>query len=133
MAAIVIKFNIVPVNLAKLSNVVQSDVVKKITYHNLVVKVNTIDLSKISKTHLEKLYFLEKLILKKSLFFKNSFLPSTITEWNNLHPCFRKSESFLTFKTNILKFIRPSSTPFTILITLEEFVPLQDLDLTYVI
>ena len=40
-------------------------------------------------------------------FFKNSFFPSTITEWNKLDPGLRKAESLSLFKTNILKFIRP--------------------------
>ena len=41
-------------------------------------------------------------------FFRNSFFPSTMTEWNNLDLHLRKSESFLVFKSNYLKFIRPS-------------------------
>ena len=44
----------------------------------------------------------------KHNFFKNSFFPSTITEWNNLDPHLRKSKNFSVFKSNILKFIRPS-------------------------
>ena len=40
--------------------------------------------------------------------FKNSLFPSTIIEWNNLDPHLRKSESFSVFKSNILKFIRPT-------------------------
>ena len=42
----------------------------------------------------------------KHNFFKNSFFPSTISEWNKLDPNLRNSESFLTFKKNILQFIR---------------------------
>ena len=41
-------------------------------------------------------------------FFKNSFFPSTIIEWNIPDPGLRKAESLSLFKTNILKFIRPS-------------------------
>ena len=41
-------------------------------------------------------------------FFKNSFFPSTILEWNKLGPGLRKAESLSLFKTNILKFIQPS-------------------------
>ena len=41
-------------------------------------------------------------------FFKNSFFPSTTIEWNKLDPGLRKAESYSVFKTNILKFIRPS-------------------------
>ena len=40
-------------------------------------------------------------------FFKNSFFPSTIKEWNNLDLQIRKSKSISIFKSNILKFIRP--------------------------
>ena len=41
-------------------------------------------------------------------FYKNSFFPSTIIEWNNLDPTLRNSKSFVDFKKSILKFIRPS-------------------------
>ena len=41
-------------------------------------------------------------------FFKNSFFPSTIIEWNNLDPTLRNSKTFVDFKNSILKFIRPS-------------------------
>ena len=41
-------------------------------------------------------------------FFKNSFFPSTIIEWNKLDPGLRKAESLSYFKTNILKFMQPS-------------------------
>ena len=40
--------------------------------------------------------------------FFSLFFQSTIIEWNNLDPHLRKSENFLVFKSNILKFIRPS-------------------------
>ena len=40
-------------------------------------------------------------------FFKNSFFPWTIKEWNNLDPHIKKSKSISIFKSNILKFIRP--------------------------
>ena len=40
-------------------------------------------------------------------FFKNSFFPSTIIEWNNLDPTLRNL-SFIDFKNSILKFIRLS-------------------------
>ena len=45
----------------------------------------------------------------KHNFFKNSFFPSSIIEWNNLDPHLRKSENCSVFKRNILKFIWPSS------------------------
>ena len=40
--------------------------------------------------------------------FKNSLFPSTIIQWNNVDPHLRKSDSFLVFKNDILKFIRLS-------------------------
>ena len=41
-------------------------------------------------------------------FFKNSFFPPTIIEWNNLDPNLRNSDTYGTFKSTILKFIRLS-------------------------
>ena len=41
-------------------------------------------------------------------FFKNTFFPSTIIEWNKLDWKIKKSESIETFKKRILSFIRPS-------------------------
>ena len=35
-------------------------------------------------------------------FFKNSFLLSTIIEWNNLDPTLRNSKSFVVFKNSVL-------------------------------
>ena len=40
---------------------------------------------------------------------KNSFFPSTITEWNKLDHNIRNSSSFNIFRKSILKFIRPSA------------------------
>ena len=68
------------------------------------------------------------LVKTKHKFFKNSFFPSTIIKWNNLDPHLRKSENFSVFRSNILKFIRLSQTLFRIVITLEEFVLLQNLN-----
>ena len=42
-------------------------------------------------------------------FFKNSFFPSTIIEWNKLDHKIRNSSSFIIFRKSILKFIRPSA------------------------
>ena len=42
-------------------------------------------------------------------FFKNSFFPSTIIEWNNRDPNLRNSDTYETFKNAILKFIKPSA------------------------
>ena len=42
-------------------------------------------------------------------FFKNSFFPSVIIEWNKLDLEIRNSENLLTFKNKILSFIRPCS------------------------
>ena len=39
--------------------------------------------------------------------FKNSFLPSTVIEWNKLDSNIRNSESLALFKKRILSFIRP--------------------------
>ena len=43
------------------------------------------------------------------IFFKNSFFPSSVTEWNKLDPNLRSAASLNVFKKNLLKFIRPSS------------------------
>ena len=43
----------------------------------------------------------------KHNFYKNSFFPSSIIDWNNLDPNLRNSENFGIFKNNVLKFIRP--------------------------
>ena len=42
-------------------------------------------------------------------FFKNSFFPSAVVEWNKLDSRFRKAKSFTYFKKNILSFIRPKA------------------------
>ena len=42
-------------------------------------------------------------------FFKNSFFPSTIIEWNKLDHNIWNSSSFNIFRKGILKFIRPSA------------------------
>ena len=44
----------------------------------------------------------------KHNFFKNSFFPSTVIEWNKLDPNLRSTASLSVFKKNLLKFIRPS-------------------------
>ena len=43
-----------------------------------------------------------------NLFSKSSF-PGYISKWNKLDPSLRNSESFHTFKKNILQFIRPTA------------------------
>ena len=43
----------------------------------------------------------------KSNFFRNSFFPSTITEWNKLDRDIRNSDSLNVFKLSLLKFVRP--------------------------
>ena len=40
--------------------------------------------------------------------FSSTFLPSTISDWNNLDIHIRQSESLGKFKSNLLKFIRPT-------------------------
>ena len=44
----------------------------------------------------------------KHNFFKMTFFPSTISEWNKLDPSLRNSASHNVFKNSILKSIRPS-------------------------
>ena len=44
----------------------------------------------------------------KHEYFRNSFFPSTVIEWNKLDNNIRNSESVSAFKKQILKFIRPS-------------------------
>ena len=41
-------------------------------------------------------------------FFKNSFFPSTISEWNKLDPAIGNSENLSIFRKNVLYFIRPA-------------------------
>ena len=48
----------------------------------------------------------------KHNFYKNSFFPSSIIEWNNLNPNLPNSEHFGIFKNNILKFIRGKPNSF---------------------
>ena len=43
----------------------------------------------------------------RSNFFRNSFFPSTITEWNKLDRDIRNSDSLNVFKLSLLKFVRP--------------------------
>ena len=45
----------------------------------------------------------------KHQFFKNSYFPSTIIEWNKLDSNIRNSETLNVFKSNILKFIGPTA------------------------
>ena len=52
------------------------------------------------------------LIKTKHNFFKNSFFPSAIIEWNNLDPNLRNSKSISVFKEKIFNFIRPSPNSF---------------------
>ena len=44
----------------------------------------------------------------KQNFYKNSFFPSTTIDWNNLDHDLRNSESYILFRFNIVKCIRPS-------------------------
>ena len=45
-------------------------------------------------------------------FFKNTFFPSAIIEWNKLDLAIRNAESLGIFKSNILKFFRPTPRSF---------------------
>ena len=47
--------------------------------------------------------------IEDTIQFKNSFFPSTISEWNNLDCKIRNSGSLSIFKKNLLNFIRPSA------------------------
>ena len=47
------------------------------------------------------------IIKTKSNFFRNSFFPSTITEWNKLDYDIRNSDSLNVFNLSLLKFVRP--------------------------
>ena len=49
------------------------------------------------------------LLSVKHDYFKNSFFPSHIIEWNKLDPNIRNSENLVLFKKRILAFIRPSA------------------------
>ena len=53
------------------------------------------------------------LIKIKHEFFKSTFFPSTIIGWSKLDPTIRNAESFGIFKSNILKFIRPTPRSFS--------------------
>ena len=44
----------------------------------------------------------------KSEYFKNSFIPRVINEWNKLDPDIRSSTSYNLFRNTLLKFIRPA-------------------------
>ena len=48
------------------------------------------------------------LLKTRQTFFKNSFFPSTIIEWNKRDHNIRNSSSLNIFRKSILKFIRPS-------------------------
>ena len=53
------------------------------------------------------------LIKIKHEFFKSTFFPSTIVGWSKLDPTIRNAESVGIFKSNILKFIRPTPRSFS--------------------
>ena len=48
-------------------------------------------------------------IKTRSNFFRNSFFPSTVTEWNKLDRDIRNSNSLNVFKLSLLKFVRPEA------------------------
>ena len=52
------------------------------------------------------------LIKIKHNFFKNTFFSSAIIEWNKPHPTIQNAECFGIFKSNFLKFIRPTPRSF---------------------
>ena len=48
-------------------------------------------------------------IKSKHNFFKNSYIPSTIIEWNKLDQDIRNAESYALFRKHLLSFIRPEA------------------------
>ena len=48
-------------------------------------------------------------IKSKHTFFKNSYIPSTIIEWNKLDLDIRNAESYALFRKHLLSFIRPEA------------------------
>ena len=48
-------------------------------------------------------------IISKHNFFKNSYFPSTIIEWNKLDQDIRNAESYALFRKHLLSFIRPEA------------------------
>ena len=51
-----------------------------------------------------------KSISCRTEYFKNSFFPCVIGEWNKLNPEIRRSGSYNIFRKSILNFIRPSAS-----------------------
>ena len=49
-----------------------------------------------------------------------------MSEWNKLDPSLRNSESFLTFKKNVIQFIRPAANSVITVIILKELNLLRD-------
>ena len=45
----------------------------------------------------------------KHTFFKNSYIPSTIIEWEKLGQDIRNAESYALFRKHLLSFIRPEA------------------------
>ena len=48
-------------------------------------------------------------IKSKHTFFKNSYIPSTIIEWNKSNQDIRNAESYALFRKHLLTFIRPKA------------------------
>ena len=44
-------------------------------------------------------------------YYKNSFFPYCVDEWNKLGPCLKNVQSIKQFKTSLLDFIRPKASP----------------------
>ena len=45
----------------------------------------------------------------KHTFFKNSYIPSTIIEWNKLYQDIRNVESYTLFRKHLLSYTRPEA------------------------
>ena len=56
----------------------------------------------------------------KLKFFKKNFFPSAIIEWNKINLTIWNADSFGIFKSNILKFNRPTRRSFLNIITTKE-------------
>ena len=69
----------------------------------------------------------------KHIFFKNYFFPLVIIEWNKLDPSIQRCNSYNVSKSEIIRYIRPSSNSFLITIILSESNVLHEFDLELVI
>ena len=69
----------------------------------------------------------------KHIFFKNYFFSLVIIEWNKLDPSIQRCDSYNASKSEIIRYMRPSSNSFLITIILPESNVLHEFDLELVI